>query len=180
MPAINKNMYLGLIFGGPVVFLILLFLGVLLSMAGNDSLAMAAMGIICFAYIPAIVGIVFTMMLVYKLWDSIQDGTARTTPGKGVGFLFIPFYNFYWVFVAYWGWAQDYNNYIREKNIQGPQINETMVLIICILMICSIIPYLGLLVALANLVLLFMFFTKAIDGANAIRATKPAAPQPAV
>ncbi len=99
MPQINKNLYLGVIFGGPILFLVLLVVGILLMFVQNDALTLAASGLICFGYIPAIAGIVFTAMLVYKLWDSIQDGTARTTPGKGVGFLFIPFFNFYWIYL---------------------------------------------------------------------------------
>ena len=178
MPQINKNLYLGVIFGGPILFLVLLVVGILLMFVQNDALTLAASGLICFGYIPAIAGIVFTAMLVYKLWDSIQDGTARTTPGKGVGFLFIPFFNFYWIFVAYLGWSQDFNSYIRERNIQAEEVNEKNALIMCILAVCAIIPYLGILIALANIYFLFKFFNQAIDGANAVRATKAPAPEP--
>ncbi len=52
-----------------------------------------------------IYGMVILAILVYKIWVPIQDGDVRTTPGKACGFMFIPFFNFYWIFQAYWGWS---------------------------------------------------------------------------
>jgi len=40
--------------------------------------------------------------VVYKAWEAIQNGHARTSPGKAVGFLFIPCFSLYWMFPAYW------------------------------------------------------------------------------
>ena len=45
------------------------------------------------------------------MWAAIQDGYARTTPGKAIGFMFIPFFNIYWMFQAIWGYSKDYNNF---------------------------------------------------------------------
>jgi hypothetical protein len=37
----------------------------------------------------------------YRAWKCLQPGgLARTTPGKAIGFLFIPFFNLYWIFQA--------------------------------------------------------------------------------
>ena len=64
-----------------------------------------------FLVINSIIGLV----ILHRAWSHIQEiGLARTTPGKAVGFLFIPFFNLYWVFIAYYGWAEDYNRYIEE------------------------------------------------------------------
>jgi len=44
--------------------------------------------------IPAVIAsVVLYYILLYRFWDVIQDGSPRTTPGKGIGFLFIPFFN---------------------------------------------------------------------------------------
>lgn len=52
---------------------------------------------------------VLGMMYVYRAWTILQPAGASTTPGKAVGFLFIPFFNYYWAFIAYWKWAQEWN-----------------------------------------------------------------------
>src|SRR5438128_808183 len=60
---------------------------------------------------------IMSMVLLYKAWQSIQDGQARTTPGKAVGFMFIPLFNLYWIFQAIYGFAVDYNKYTQRHNI---------------------------------------------------------------
>jgi len=71
-----------------------------------------ALGLMCIFELPLLAGGVLQYILVYKLWQVIQDGFARTNPGKAVGFLFIPFFNFYWWFVAFFGLSKDQNAYI--------------------------------------------------------------------
>jgi hypothetical protein len=56
---------------------------------------------------------VLDFILLYYFWKTIQDGRASTTPGKAVGFLFIPFFNFYWVFRALYCLARDQNRFIN-------------------------------------------------------------------
>ena len=66
--------------------------------------------VLCATIVGIIVGVpiliaaaVFYFIMLYRLWQTVQDGRARTTPGKAIGFLFIPFFNIYWQFVAIWG-----------------------------------------------------------------------------
>lgn len=60
---------------------------------------------------------VVMLMLIYRMWESIQDGPARTTPGKALGFLFIPLLNIYWVFPVTRGFARDYNRHLDRLSI---------------------------------------------------------------
>lgn len=53
-------------------------------------------------------GIIASMIVHYRCWKTVPKETARTTPGKAVGFLFIPYFNFYWYFVSYAGLAEDF------------------------------------------------------------------------
>ena len=53
-------------------------------------------------------GGIYSYIILFRAWKVIQAGGARTTPGKAVGLLFIPIFNFYWIFVAYYGWAIDW------------------------------------------------------------------------
>ena len=55
-----------------------------------------------------IFGGIYSYVILLRAWKVIQAGGARTTPGKAVGLLFIPIFNFYWIFVAYYGWAIDW------------------------------------------------------------------------
>ena len=40
---------------------------------------------------------VFHALILHRGWKSVQDGGAATTPGKAVGYCFIPFFNLYWL-----------------------------------------------------------------------------------
>lgn len=112
---------------------------------------------IIFVGIPAaIAAIVLSCVFHYKAWNQIQDGQQRTSPGKAVGFCFIPFFNFYWIFVAMYGLSQDLNGYTRRYQIAAPPVAEDLALAYCILAVCSIIPYLGILTALAAIVINFI------------------------
>jgi hypothetical protein len=101
----------------------------------------------------AIAAVVIGYILLYRYWQVIQDGNVRTTPGKAVGYSFIPFFNFYWVFTSFLGLAQDMNRYCRERNIQAPVVNEQLALWYCILVASSIIPYVNFVTSIAALVL---------------------------
>jgi hypothetical protein len=84
-------------------------------------------------FFTLIAALVIGYILLYRYWQVIQDGNVRTTPGKAVGYTFIPFFSFYWIFPAYYGLAQDMNRYVRERNIQAPAVSEGMGLAYCIL-----------------------------------------------
>jgi hypothetical protein len=70
--------------------------------------------IACFAEIVIITFVVLQFILLYRLWQIDQDGFASTTPGKAVGFLFIPIFQIYWIFRAYFGLGLDQNRYIAR------------------------------------------------------------------
>jgi len=72
------------------------------------------MGLLCVFELPVLAGTVLQYILIYKLWQVVQDGFARTTPGKAVGFMFIPVFSLYWLFVVYFGLARDQEAYIER------------------------------------------------------------------
>jgi hypothetical protein len=79
-------------------------------------------------------------VLLYKAWSVIQDGRPRTTPGQAIGFLFIPFFNLYWIFVAYRGLAEDLNRYGQRIHPPARIASEGAALAFCILFLCSFVP----------------------------------------
>ena len=61
--------------------------------------------------------IVFGLRILHKLWSLIPTHKARTTPGKAIGFLFIPLFNLYWNFVAIYGLAKALNTETGRRSV---------------------------------------------------------------
>lgn len=141
----------------------------------SQSGAESALGIILLAYVPMLAAAVIFLIMIYKMWAAIQDGQARTTPGKAVGFLFIPFFNIYWAFQAIWGWAQDYNKYIARHGRNLPPVPEGLFLTYIILCFTAIIPFIGMLLVLVNIVIGVMMASKICDAVNGLQAPQAAA-----
>lgn len=73
---------------------------------------------------------IYAYIILFRAWYCLQPGGARTTPGAAVGFLFVPVYSLYWIFVAYGGWAKDWNR-IRAsyQNLRStPVVSENLFL----------------------------------------------------
>ena len=51
----------------------------------------------------------FFSVIVRRAWASIDGGAQGLSPGKAQGFLWIPFFNFYWVFPAFVSLATETN-----------------------------------------------------------------------
>jgi hypothetical protein len=91
-------------------------------------------------------------IVVYRMWAQIQDGHARTTPGQAVGFLFIPFFNLYWMFVAMYGLSKDINAYIDRHRLPVRPVSEGLGLTNVIMLVLSLVPFVGLLLYVPGLI----------------------------
>ncbi|HMO15165.1 MAG TPA: hypothetical protein PKD64_03900 [Pirellulaceae bacterium] len=128
--------------------------------------------LIPFAMLPAMLGVAIPLMvLVYKLWAALPASHSRTTPGLAVGLLFIPIFNLYWMFQAFWGWTQDFNRYIAASGSNVKQAPQGLAMTICIFTLLSMIPLLGIVFALLNQILLLVFVSKAINSVNSFVAS---------
>jgi GYF domain 2 len=128
--------------------------GILLNVIGGLSVSLGALSFIA--------AIAFFAVLLYKMWKVIQDGHARTTPDKAVGFLFIPFFNLYWAFVAIRGLAVDLDSYVRRHRagMDTERAPTTLALVSCIMLACSAVPYVGLLFIVPMGVVLSLVLTR--------------------
>ncbi len=164
---LSKAFYLISIAGGWGMALVLSRLSFAVSTRSQDVLIV--LGLAGFAMIYALV---VTMVLVYKMWAAIQDGHTRTTPGKAVGFLFIPLFNLYWPFQAFWGFAKDYNAYLHRHSLDVPKLPERLFLAYAILILVALIPmpipFPGLLLAVINVSVLATMAGKICDALNAL------------
>jgi hypothetical protein len=130
---------------------------------GDDDLAGLGGGLMAFGFTMWFVRIIFGLIWLYSSWNSIPPEMRFTksrtmTPGAAVGFLFIPFFNLYWLFVANVGLcdALDYGLTTVGSYRRAPRVAAI------IAGIFQLVPYLNLLISPFTW-LLFMFLA---DGAR--------------
>lgn len=160
---LSKGFYVGSIIAAGITGSILCALGVIQIEEDLGPLVFS-LGLLLIVY----AGIVW-LILLHKLWTTIEGEQARTTAGKAVGFLFIPFYNYYWIFQAILGWAQDFNRFTTKNKLSTPRVSEPVALTICILSLVSFIPFVCFLTIVPNIVLIIIFMVQAINAVNATR-----------
>jgi predicted Zn finger-like uncharacterized protein len=73
--------------------------------------------------------VVIEYALFYKMWAAIKDGQASISPGKAVGFLFIPVFNIYWALLMVTGFAEDCNSFIVKRSIKVKELPMSLCLI---------------------------------------------------
>ncbi len=111
----------------PLIVMILSFFafipGALLIAFGKnsaDTLTMiAGGGILFFAVlliaVSAGISAIAWLVLLYRYWKFLPAGEACTTPAKAVGYLFIPVFNLYWIFVVCWKLSKSYDKLLGRK-----------------------------------------------------------------
>ncbi len=62
-----------------------------------------------------VAGFVFVWMFLYQCWSMIPKKNRSACPGQYVGFLFIPVYQFYWIFPVFYGLAKRQNQLLPEE-----------------------------------------------------------------
>lgn len=166
MKKVSKGLYLGMI----IIFSALgvVFTFVALPMVYDDP--EGALGLIFLALLLTVVGGIFFLILLHKAWKNIQDGYARTTPGKAVGYLFIPLYSFYWFFQAFRGFAQDYNSYLNRHSIQAPQLSVGLYTSFGVLVLCGIIlsriPGISVVYSIVDFIIVILIANNLCDAIN--------------
>ena len=125
-------------------------------------------GILITAGLSAVASVILFYIILYRSWGLIQDGYARTTPGKAIGYCFIPFYNFYWMFEAIPGLVKDMNNFIARRNLPIQRMDPGLATAYCVLTLVSIIPYVGYVTAVAAFVIQIILLKKIKDTSVAI------------
>jgi len=126
---------------------------------------------------------IMALVYLHRAWKLLQWGNVRTTPGKAVGFLFIPFFGLYWLFVACVGLAKDWNRVLASHpNLNnGPRMSPGLFVTFCILgvvgaflslltndpeMMMGPLGSLGLLYLLAYLIIELLVLAKICKGIN--------------
>ena len=128
------------------------------SLCGIGLAAAAVIGLICTA-----IGATCFFILMYRAWAIIQDGRLRPSPGRAVGFLFIPFFNLYWTWVAIWGLACALNRFVRRYDLEAPPASQALGFTISLYSNMTYIPFpFAGLVPLGLNLILFPIFMRSI------------------
>ena len=194
MIRMSKKLYVGaliatfvmlFLFGLPAIYLLDSY-RIPRSLGIDDSLTTFMVGLLIFlAVAPFLIAqAVVTFLVIYRMWASIQDGYARTSPGKAVGFLFIPFFNLYWIFQVWGGFPKDYNRYVDRYRLQIPHLSAGLYVAYPLLILLSIIPFVGILCTIINFFMLIAIAAKTCDAVNALAGKQqeslPLSMQPSV
>jgi hypothetical protein len=86
----------------------------LFSLGGVCEQRQAMLGV---AWVWHIVEVVLLCAFTYRLWNQLQDGKTEITPGKAVGYLFIPFVGLYWIFRVWAGYATAFNRFCERHGL---------------------------------------------------------------
>lgn len=148
------GLWMGTFVGSFVLFILAL---VVLISGGEEKAGMAGIMLLVASVISLMSGVFYCMNL-YRAWACLQPGGAQTTPGKAVGFMFIPFFSLYWVFVAINGLPKDWNRIVAsyEDLKAAPKLNETTFLL------CSI----GMFFLPLALIMVFPMMSQLCKGIN--------------
>ncbi len=148
-----KWAYLGMLLGG------ILLMGVGAAVQDEIGAALIGLGALMMLFGRLVVAVIW----VYGAWAAIPADyrvTAsgkRVSPGEAVGFLFIPLYNLYWMFVASGGLC-DALDYLLRSAGSSRTAPKGVSLAACI---CQFIPYINILVA----PFVWFFFMLGVDSA---------------
>jgi len=168
MKNISKRFYLSSIIICNLLYFFCIGLGVYYGLIGHPE----NISIIIFSSIVfIIIAFIIEIDMWGRAWGYIQDDHPRTTPGRAIGFLFIPFYNIYWIFQVIKGFAEDYNKYITEKGFASkigllPKGSFSSLCIIRIITIFLSRTIFGLLLFFIEFIILLIVVSKVCDAIN--------------
>lgn len=169
---ISKGFYLSSIAVGFGIAVMLLILAQFRTRSGHPEAGVDLIGV---SLIPMLYGTAVITVLLYKSWAAIEDDYARTTPGKAIGFLFIPLFNIYWTFQSIWGLSKDFNDYLYRHTVSTTKLSEGLFLayclvncVLCILSFTIWIPLLGLVLLIAQYIISLRMVSSLCDAINAV------------
>lgn len=110
-----------------------------------------------------LVSVIYTFLMLSKMWGAIQDGQTSVTVGKAIGYLFIPFFNLYWIFKAWGGFPAEYNRYIERYGLNVPKLGNAAFVAYPVSLLLGIIP-------LTIVVQSFVFVAVIVQTCDAVNA----------
>lgn len=146
------------------------------SYVGKSEVSDGFAGIGLVALIPAII---FGSILHYQCWHALPIEYRATSPGKAVGYLFIPFYNLYWAFISWVKLADGYEVWQRESKatmkytMRGLGITQAILfclpfLLLPVLPLYLQYPFISIAMGIASLTVFGLFYFNVVAAANRV------------
>jgi len=120
------------------------------------------------ALLASLFALIVFCLLLHKMWGAIEDDQTTVTPGKAVGFLFIPLFNIYWGFQAIARFPDEFNMYAKRHSINVPSLRSGLFLAYVILALMVWIPVLNIVTAPAMYIVEMVMIGRICDGVNAL------------
>lgn len=123
-----------------------------------------------FAFPGLAVSLYCYFFFLFRIWEEVPRQFARTTPAMAAGLSLVPFFSWYWMFVALGGLYQDMNKTLESYG-QEKRFNVTLMISACVVWLIidltSIILGLGLGVAaqmdITSPVVVFLHFVTIVS-----------------
>jgi serine/threonine protein kinase len=123
-----------------------------------------------------IVGGVFWSILHYSCWKVLPEKYRATTPGRALGFIFVPLFNFYWAFITFPKLATGFNALKRDhpelriRNLRAVGIAYAISTVLLLTVGVAAPPGAGSLLFVQDLVLTLVFYLGIAANANLLVA----------
>lgn len=122
-------------------------------------------------FFALIAAVVFSCLILHRLWDLIPAEKAKTSPNRAIIFLFVPFFNLYWNFIAVHGLAKSLNGELALKNKLQSKVDERISLAFGVTAIIAFIasfesPFVGAIISIVQGSLLLLTLKQMIDAAK--------------
>jgi hypothetical protein len=123
----------------------------------------------------SVMAIIYSSILHHRCWNALPERFRFTTPGKAVGFLFIPFFNFYWAFVTWPHLAEGVEEWKKSQghtmpaNLGGLAVGYASAFVAGFLAF-FLPPIVTIVIDIATLILFFAFYTKVVSEINVLKS----------
>lgn len=93
---------------------------------------------------PATFAFIYFLEFIYYGWKIIEDNPESVPATKAVGYLFIPFYNFYWILVSFKTLTVGSNQLLKRISPNNSLMSESIPVAFGVFFILTCVPFLGL------------------------------------
>ncbi len=129
MVKLSKPFYVISVVTLPAVAVILTIAVLLVALYYRISASLVLLLLVVGLVIIYIYGAGVWLVLWFKAWKAIYEPTWNIRPLKTVLLLLVPYFNLYWGFRVYWGWARTYNDHVFKRNTPELEVNGNTFLV---------------------------------------------------
>jgi hypothetical protein len=112
-------------------------------------------------------------LLHWACWKALPEHLRFTTPQRAVGYMFVPFYNFYWGFVSFPKLADGVIRWQVARGLRAADQLRGLALAMAIANVCNMtigfIPVAGSLVGIGSVVLFAIFYKNLTESMNQLQ-----------